>query len=87
MLDSADNHLRAGRHPEALQAYQEALQALSALPEHYAESGIVVGNPLFHLLAGLSSRLAQRRNEGGHDKQRAQAVLPETTTVSSQACV
>ncbi len=34
--------------------FEEALAALSALPERYSESGIVVGNPLFHLLVGLT---------------------------------
>ncbi len=34
--------------------FDEAFGALSALPEYYGESGIVVGNPLFHLLVGLT---------------------------------
>lgn len=34
--------------------FEEAYAALSALPRHYAETGIVVGNPLFHLLVGLA---------------------------------
>lgn len=34
--------------------FEEAFEALLVLPEHYADSGIVVGNPLFHLLVGLS---------------------------------
>ena len=34
--------------------FDEAFEALLVLPEHYADSGIVVGNPLFHLLVGLS---------------------------------
>ncbi len=34
--------------------YNEAFEALSALHEKYAETGIVVGNPLFHLLVGLA---------------------------------
>ncbi|WOO41666.1 hypothetical protein [Rubellicoccus peritrichatus] len=34
--------------------YEEAFSALSVLPEHYADTGIVVGNPMFHLLVGMS---------------------------------
>jgi hypothetical protein len=34
--------------------FDEAFEALLVLPEHYASSGIVVGNPLFHLFVGLS---------------------------------
>jgi hypothetical protein len=33
--------------------FDEALGALSALVEHFSDTGIVVGNPLFHLLVGL----------------------------------
>ncbi len=33
--------------------FEEAFAALAVLPEHYAETRIVVGNPLFHLLVGL----------------------------------
>jgi tetratricopeptide (TPR) repeat protein len=86
MIAIADDHMRNGRHQEALAAYQdawsqlagnldtlqqvwlllsiansalragdfeEAFGALSVLPEHYAESEAVVGNPFFHLLVGL----------------------------------
>jgi tetratricopeptide (TPR) repeat protein len=34
--------------------FDEAFDALAALPELFADSGIVVGNPLFHLLIGLA---------------------------------
>ncbi|MBI5551295.1 MAG: tetratricopeptide repeat protein [Desulfobacterales bacterium] len=34
--------------------YEEALNALSSLLEGYKSSGIIVGNPLFHLLIGLT---------------------------------
>jgi hypothetical protein len=84
MIDIA--HMRAGRPPKALEAYQdawsqlagkldpvqqvwlllsiansairsgdfeEAFGALSVLPEHYANSNVVAGNPFFHLLVGL----------------------------------
>lgn len=47
LLSLANAAVRAGE-------FEEAFAALSVLPERYAESGIVVGNPLFHLLVGLS---------------------------------
>jgi len=47
LLSIANSAIRAGD-------FEEALGALSALPEHYSKSDVVVGNPLFHLLVGLS---------------------------------
>ncbi len=34
--------------------FDEAFEALAGLSEHFADSGVVVGNPLFHLLVGLA---------------------------------
>ena len=47
LLSIANSAIRAGD-------FEEALGALSVLPEHYSKSDVVVGNPLFHLLVGLS---------------------------------
>lgn len=47
--------------------YEEALSALSVLPECYAGSGIVVGNPLFHLLVGLSYHGLNENPDGATD--------------------
>ncbi|SKB03607.1 Tetratricopeptide repeat-containing protein [Prosthecobacter debontii] len=54
--------------------YEEALRALEALPEHYADSGIVVGNPLFHLLVGLSLH-GLNENPGGQIDNFARALI------------
>ncbi len=100
MIETADEHMRAKRHEDALTAYQaawsqlqdelteaqrvwlllsianaalrfgdfeEAFSALSVLPEHYAESGMVVGNPLFHLLVGLSYHGLNENSDGETD--------------------
>lgn len=34
--------------------FEEAFEALAALPEGFSDSEIVLGNPLFHLLVGLA---------------------------------
>ena len=47
--------------------YEEALDALSALLEGYADTGLVVGNPLFHLLVGLSYHGLKEDPEGEVD--------------------
>lgn len=47
--------------------FSEAFNALAVLPEHYAESGIVVGNPLFHLLVGLSFHGLNENPQGETD--------------------
>ena len=47
LLALANAAIRAGE-------FEEAFDALYVLPQHYSETGIVVGNPLFHLLVGLS---------------------------------
>lgn len=47
--------------------YEEAFGALSVLPEHYSKSEIVVGNPLFHLLVGLSFHGLNENPEGETD--------------------
>jgi len=100
MISKGDEHMRAQRAGEALEAYQaawtqsrdqlnqsqqvwlllsianaavrysdyeKAFDALSALPEHYSDTGIVVGNPLFHLLVGLSYHGLGESPEGETD--------------------
>ncbi len=47
--------------------FEEAFAALSVLPEHYSKSEIVVGNPLFHLLVGLSFHGLNENPEGEAD--------------------
>lgn len=47
LISIANSAIRAGD-------FEEAFSALGALQEHYSRSSIVVGNPLFHLLVGLS---------------------------------
>ena len=47
--------------------FEEAFDALAALPEGYADTGIVVGNPLFHLLVGLSYHGLDENPEGETD--------------------
>ena len=47
LLSIANSAIRSGD-------FEEAIGALSVLPEHYADSNVVVGNPLFHLLVGLA---------------------------------
>jgi len=47
--------------------FEEAFEALSVLPEHYADSGIVVGNPFFHLLVGLSYHGLNENPDGETD--------------------
>ena len=54
--------------------FEEAFSALSVLPEHYAESGIVVGNPLFHLLVGLSYH-GLNENPNGETDNLARALV------------
>ncbi|MBB6049509.1 tetratricopeptide repeat protein [Armatimonas rosea] len=46
LLSIANSAIRAGD-------FEEAFDALSALLEDYSTSGVVIGNPLFHLLVGL----------------------------------
>jgi tetratricopeptide (TPR) repeat protein len=47
--------------------YEEAFEALSALSQGYSETGLVVGNPLFHLLVGLSYHGLGENPEGQTD--------------------
>ena len=47
LLSIANAAIRYGNH-------DEAFTALSAVHENFADTGIVVGNPLFHLLVGLA---------------------------------
>jgi tetratricopeptide (TPR) repeat protein len=47
--------------------FDEAFDALAALHEHYGDSGIVVGNPLFHLLIGLAYSGLDHNPEGETD--------------------
>ncbi|MBN8418190.1 MAG: tetratricopeptide repeat protein [Verrucomicrobia bacterium] len=47
--------------------FEEAFETLVVLPEHYADSGIVVGNPLFHLLVGLSYHGLKEDPDGATD--------------------
>jgi hypothetical protein len=54
--------------------FDEAFAALSVLPEQYAKSGIVVGNPLFHLLVGLSYH-GLNKNPHGETDNFARALI------------
>ena len=47
--------------------FEEAFDALSALSEGYADTGIVVGNPLFHLLVGLTYHGLDENPDGETD--------------------
>jgi hypothetical protein len=47
--------------------FGEAFEVLAVLPEHYSKSKIVVGNPLFHLLVGLSFHGLNENPEGETD--------------------
>ena len=60
LLSIANAAIRKGDHTEAL-------NALAALQERYADTGIVVGNPLFHLLAGFSLHGLNENPEGQTD--------------------
>lgn len=50
-----------------LEEFEEAMDALSALLEYYAESKIIVGNPFFHLLVGLTYHGLNEDPEGETD--------------------
>lgn len=60
LLSIANAAVRAGD-------FEEAFGALSALVEHYSDTGIVVGNPLFHLLVGASYHGLDENPEGETD--------------------
>lgn len=54
--------------------FEEATDALEAILAGYKESGIVAGNPFFHLLAGLSLN-GLKENEEGQTDNFARALI------------
>lgn len=60
LLSIANAALRGGQH-------EEAFKALSAVANHYADTGVVAGNPLFHLLVGLTYHALQEDEEAETD--------------------